>query len=287
MLLDRERQRGEAKAARPASGSAYATWRESELRSQLETDFNVQAAAGKDVLDFGCGLGALAFLAHEHGAATVLGIDLSRESIGTAQGEAQRRGWKTVRFCAVPEDGPIASGDDSFDLIYCFDVIEHIMHLGLVLEEWDRVLRPGGQAWIWWSPWRHPYGHHLGSLIPLPWVHLLFSEKTLANIAARVYDDPVFIPRHWDLDPKTGAKLPNKWRGQASPWSQLNRLTLRRFLATCREVGLAANVKAYGFCRARKGLAGMASLAAHLPIVGEAFTDHYAIVLTKSAGDER
>ena len=160
------------------------------------------------------------------------------------------------------------------------------MHPQAIVREWRRVLRPAGSAWIWWSPWRHPYGHHLNSLVPLPWVHLLVSERTLVRLAARIYDDPCFIPRTWDIDPATGSKKPNKWRTGADLSSWLNRLTLRQFRRICRAGGMDLHVRARGLGSGEGGgLKRAAGKLAELPGVGECFTSYFAITLTKPADE--
>jgi hypothetical protein len=126
-------------------------------------------------------------------------------------------------------------------------------------------------------------GHHLSSLIPLPWVHLLFREDTLIHVAAEIYDDPYFVPRLWDLDPVTGTKLPNKWRSGADLKSWLNGLTLHQFKVICRSAGFACRARTRGF---QKGPKRALSPLAHLPVVGEYFTSCYEIILTRGqAGD--
>jgi SAM-dependent methyltransferase len=114
------------------------------------------------------------------------------------------------------------------DVILCFDVLEHVMHVQPILNEWYRVLRRKGQVLIWWVPWLNPVGHHIESLVPIPWAHVFFSEPALVGTAAKVYDSPTFKPRLWDIDPQTGMKKTNKWKAlQELPG--VNRLTIGQF----------------------------------------------------------
>ncbi len=103
------------------------------------------------------------------------------------------------------------------------------------LDEWWRVLRPGGRVLIWWVPWWHPYGPHIESLVPIPWCHVLFSEKTLLETCARIYEMPEFQPRVWDRD-ASGEKRPNKWRSLTS-LPGVNKLSMRRFETMLRSKG--------------------------------------------------
>ena len=90
------------------------------------------------------------------------------------------------------------------------------------------------------------------SLVPLPWAHVFFSERTLLNVCARVYDLPEFKPRWWDLD-EHGRKKPNKWR-QLVQLPDLNRLTIAQFERLCQHTGLQiARRELYGFGGSRLG----------------------------------
>lgn len=88
---------------------------------------------------------------------------------------------------------------------------------------------------IWWVPWWNPYGPHIESLVPIPWSHVLFSERTLLRTCARVYDAPDFRPRLWDLD-ANGQKRPNKWHAmKALP--TVNKLSVARFEQVVHQIG--------------------------------------------------
>ncbi len=99
--------------------------------------FAKQFATGKRVLDAGCGLGYGA--AELHGAASVVGVDVSPEAISEA-----RLRYPQFRFVEGScEALPFEPGD--FDLIVAFEVIEHLHDWRAFLSECARVLTPGGQ----------------------------------------------------------------------------------------------------------------------------------------------
>ena len=80
---------------------------------------------GQRVLDIACGKGYGSWLLKEWGASSVLGLDTSEEAIVAARREFSRDG---VDFrVANAGDAVSALPTASFDLIACFDTIEHVM----------------------------------------------------------------------------------------------------------------------------------------------------------------
>ena len=96
-------------------------------------------AAGRDVLDAGCGVGYGTALLQSAGARSALGVDVSAHAIETARANAPAG----ARF-EVGDIERLDVPDGSFDLITCFEVIEYVAHPELALDELRRVLRPGG-----------------------------------------------------------------------------------------------------------------------------------------------
>jgi 2-polyprenyl-6-hydroxyphenyl methylase / 3-demethylubiquinone-9 3-methyltransferase len=96
---------------------------------------------GKETLDVGCGGGLLAEEFARLGC-RVTGIDPSELSIATARVHAQRQGLAIDYQVGFGEDLPFA--DESFDIVYCCDVLEHVSNLEAVTVEIARVLKPGG-----------------------------------------------------------------------------------------------------------------------------------------------
>jgi SAM-dependent methyltransferase len=208
------------------STDAYSVWRTDSLRSQFETYFSPQMLDGKRVLDFGCGSGQLSFYAKEKGANDVVGTDLSAKSVHFAI-KLREKEHLECRFILESNPKCISLPDSSIDIILCFDVMEHVMDYREVIKEWLRVLSPGGRVLLWWSVWWHPYGHHLHTMIPLPWVHTFMSDTSLFRVCARIYDNPEFQPRHWHFD-ENGQRKPNPYAGTVS-CKDLNKLTIRQF----------------------------------------------------------
>ncbi|MDD5308934.1 MAG: methyltransferase domain-containing protein [Deltaproteobacteria bacterium] len=103
--------------------------------------FARRLAAGRRVLDLGSGEGYGSFTIAER-ADSVLGIDVDKAAIWHARGKygkqranlAYRQGSATALPC---EDG-------RFDLVVCFEMLEHTAEQAQMLNEIRRVLAPGG-----------------------------------------------------------------------------------------------------------------------------------------------
>jgi 2-polyprenyl-6-hydroxyphenyl methylase/3-demethylubiquinone-9 3-methyltransferase len=96
---------------------------------------------GKEALDIGCGGG---FLAEEFAGlgCRVTGIDPSEPSLATARAHARQSGLDITYLQATGEALPFP--DESFDIVYCCDVLEHVSDLECVIAQSSRVLRRGG-----------------------------------------------------------------------------------------------------------------------------------------------
>lgn len=97
------------------------------------------------LLDLGCGLGVHAEFWHARGF-RVTGLDHDADLIAHARKRAEER-----RLAIRYEEGradrlPFADG--SFDIIYANSILEHVENWARCLEEWIRVLAPGGLLWI-------------------------------------------------------------------------------------------------------------------------------------------
>jgi ubiquinone/menaquinone biosynthesis C-methylase UbiE len=96
---------------------------------------------GKRVLIPGCGLGEDACRFAQLGA-EVYASDLSPDLIEIARARAERFGYGTIRFDAMPAE-QMTYPDDFFDVALFHGVFHHIS-IGPALDELDRVMKPGG-----------------------------------------------------------------------------------------------------------------------------------------------
>lgn len=96
-------------------------------------------AEGKRVLDAGCGTGYGAELLAGAEAAEVVAIDVDREVIEAAQ----RDGSSAVTFAAA-DLRELPAGLGKFDVVVCFEVLEHIDEPEAALDRLAAVVAPDG-----------------------------------------------------------------------------------------------------------------------------------------------
>jgi len=94
--------------------------------------------AGKQVLDAGCGIGAVAKRFARHGA-LVDAVDSSPESLKLAKKRCSKMSCWQVDLTALPP-----SFGNRFDLVWCWGVLHHCLEPQAVLHALHRTLRSGG-----------------------------------------------------------------------------------------------------------------------------------------------
>lgn len=127
------------------------------LPDRLEKAFNqVKVRKGMRILDFGCGRGEMAYHAAMKGA-DVLGVDYSDISIKLCNKLSKKVKGK-LKFQLI--DKPkVDLPDNSVDLIYFIDVIEHLYpkQVDAVLKEFRRVLKSEGRVVLHTAPNKEYY----------------------------------------------------------------------------------------------------------------------------------
>ena len=96
--------------------------------------------AGRDVLDLGCGYGWHCAYAAEHGARSVLGLDISEKMLAVACRD-HAAPVITYRNVAM-EDAAFADG--SFDVVLSSLAFHYVADFGSLVRKTARWLRPGG-----------------------------------------------------------------------------------------------------------------------------------------------
>jgi ubiquinone/menaquinone biosynthesis C-methylase UbiE len=102
-------------------------------------EFNANSA----ILDVGCGLGILTRrMAQLASRGTVWGIERSADQLAKAVGDLPNLHFQQADAHALQFD------DNSFDVVFCRYLLEHVGQPAQVLREMRRVLRPGGKAFV-------------------------------------------------------------------------------------------------------------------------------------------
>ncbi len=122
-------------------------------------------AAGRDVLDAGCGTGYGSEMLADAGARSVIGVDIAADAIEGARSACTHPACE-FRIGSVHE---LPYEDGRFDLAVCFEVIEHVDEQAKALSELRRVLKDSGVLAIS-SPNREVYPpgnpHHVHEFVP-------------------------------------------------------------------------------------------------------------------------
>jgi 2-polyprenyl-3-methyl-5-hydroxy-6-metoxy-1,4-benzoquinol methylase len=139
-----------------------------------------------NVLDLGCGHGALSISIAESGASEVLGLDLEVERI-TFASEVIRQ-----RYPELEGKLHFACGDiralpqrHQYDYVVSKDSFEHIDGLQSVVDSIELLLKPGGKLIVGFSPlYYSPFGDHGRLGLPSAWLHAVLAEKWLLRWAS-------------------------------------------------------------------------------------------------------
>jgi SAM-dependent methyltransferase len=108
---------------------------------QLRRLFERYIPAGGRVVDVGCGRSLFSELETRFPFSIVSG-DLDFKSVSERAKDVPHQSWGVFDAAAIP------FRDQQFDALFAGEVIEHVADVHATLEEWARVLKPGGVAII-------------------------------------------------------------------------------------------------------------------------------------------
>lgn len=205
---------------------------------------------GKEALDFGCGRGEQSFAMLNNGASRVTGVDIDLSGIQWPQ-EFDRSSGKAVF------KNQLEAGDQGrFDLVISQNSMEHFSDPDKILKIMFGALKPGGRLFITFGPpWYAPYGSHMKYFTNLPWVNILFPEKTVMNVRRHFRDDGA--TRYVDV--KSG----------------LNMMSLAKFEGLLKDNSLQVEYRLYECFKKLNFLGGV-------PLVRELFVNQVSVVARKA-----
>lgn len=102
--------------------------------------------AGKRVLDVGCGGGLLSEGMASLGA-DVTGIDLSEKALGVAKLHLLESG-RHVDYQKTAVESLAEAQPESFDVVTCLEMLEHVPTPASVIKACANLLKPGGEAFF-------------------------------------------------------------------------------------------------------------------------------------------
>ncbi|RZL92869.1 MAG: bifunctional 2-polyprenyl-6-hydroxyphenol methylase/3-demethylubiquinol 3-O-methyltransferase UbiG [Variovorax sp.] len=109
---------------------------------------SIASIAGARVLDVGCGGGILADAMARRGA-DVLGIDLADKALKVAQLHALEAATRGVKYREVSVEALAAEQPESFDIVTCMEMLEHVPQPASVVRACAELVKPGG--WVFFS----------------------------------------------------------------------------------------------------------------------------------------
>jgi len=204
----------------------------------------------RKVVDFGCGLGKQAVaLARDEGA-HVVGIDTNPVTLQRARDNAAGQTLAgSVRF----EDGVKPEMHGQFDVVISQNAMEHFPDPDLIVQLMKRLIHDDGVLLISFGPpWYAPYGSHMHYFCKVPWLNLLFSERTVMRVRSRYRSDGAL--RYVDVE------------------SGLNQMSLAKFERLVDNAGL--EVRQWRLTCV-KGV----NVLARLPVLRELFVNNVSCVL--------
>ena len=216
--------------------TTYAKWQyekgENTIKFYLDSPFVSSPKdmfSEKDVLDIGCGACGKTMYYGKMGAAHITGMDIVESYEKEAYDLAEELGLSDKFKFVVGDAAKTNFPDESFDVIIMNDAMEHVADPVGVLNEAYRILKKGGRLYVNFPPYHHPTGAHLSDVIGIPWVHMLFSEKTLI----KAYKDLVSpLP---DGEMRINFRI-SKHDDGTEYFSYINKMTLKRFKKIKNEV---------------------------------------------------
>jgi SAM-dependent methyltransferase len=199
---------------------------------------------GKDLLEFGCGEGALALgMALRKEARRVVGIevlDVYKHCLPIAKKQLRLETLpENIELVKIEPGGPLAQLGQ-FDFVYTWSVVEHVAQymiadaLGTIRD----ALKPGGLFFLQISPlYYSAFGSHMQPWIPEPWAHLSMQHDLYKKA---IYDAP---PTSEEVRAAWGVYIPegaDKETERAALWetyTTLNRLTAPQLCRLVEDAG--------------------------------------------------
>lgn len=152
------------------------------LRVRLkQNNISADAFRGKRCIDAGCGGGRASILMAELGAAEVISYDLTERNIETTTKHAKLFGFENIIKPKLGSLVEIPFEDQSFDVVWCNGVLHHTIDPTKTLAEVSRILKVGGNFWLYLYGSGGLYWHMV--FFFREWLKEVPIETTIAHLA--------------------------------------------------------------------------------------------------------
>jgi SAM-dependent methyltransferase len=162
----------------------------------------------RDVLDIGCGHGAMSIELARQGA-RVLGIDLDERRIAWAREHVASNHPELVERLRFERcDSASLPRSQKFDLMVSKDTMEHVLDVRGMLGDLHDRLSTDGRIWVGFAPLYHsPFGDHGRAELRLPWAHAVLPPSLVCRLASRIKGKPITSLAKLELNGITPAEF--------------------------------------------------------------------------------
>jgi SAM-dependent methyltransferase len=264
---------------RRTDDGAYWGWQQQTSPDYFAKFFDLESRLDNaTVIDIGCGLGGRTCYLAAQGVRHIVGTDTNHAEIDRARQLASRLGDDAIRDKVVFKEVTDNDGtqcDMQFDVALLVDSLEHVRDPAVMLNLAYSMLKPGGVCYFSTWGWYHHQASHVGSIVPIPFATLLFSDRQILDAVRRIVDQPYYQRTIWDSDPPS-----LRWRDCRSlhdrPGEYLNKYTIAKFREAMRASDFDKwRLKVQGFSTQRYPFLAPLNFLARVPLIQEVY--HSAI----------
>lgn len=246
--------------SRPAESHHHAQaeheWNPDNALSLLVREFPDfdNLVSGNRIVDLGCGLGYQSVALALQRNCYVVGIETNHKALRKAIDLAKSSNVAEERLLFI--DSVSDEMRNSFDLVISQNSMEHFEDPVAVINEMVSLIHDSGKLLITFGPpWLAPYGSHMHFFCKVPWINILFSERTVMKVRSNFRSDGA--TKYEEVE------------------SGLNKMSVTKFERIVANAKLKIDFRKYSCV---KGF----NFLGKLPLIRELFINHISCVLTKN-----
>ena len=146
--------------------------------------WNINEANTKKMLVVGSGWGGMLYAAKKLGI-DVCGIDVDKDEVEISRLRFLKDGLSPAPVYLAPAEC-LPFRDETFDLVYCFSVVEHVQDVEKTISEIARVMKHGAYGYIQTQNYNIPWEPHFKMVLPTMFGHRI--SKFILRLRGRVPD---------------------------------------------------------------------------------------------------